>query len=493
MRGYGVLFPARYKIQQRQGISSYASFESVSFAARPGIGRLGGRTVAPMQHARDATIWRRGNAMTSAVVRPHVLCVGGEDHQLRIPFLLEMVRAGARVSAAGTAEPAPFTRAGLDYWPIQFNRFISPGADRATIRQLRNVLGQIRPHIVQSFDTKPNVLVPRAARDLAGIRVVRTINGLGWVHSSRSPLALMLRPVQCALHRRAARWCDATVFQNRQDLAYFQRKGLMAQSRAELIPGSGIDIDGFDRGLAEGSTAVRLRESLGLGDAEVVITVTRLTRQKGIPTLLKAAALVHRVRPAVRFVLVGPRASEGPLAVTSAEIERHAPYVVATGPRSDVPALLRMADVFVFPTEYREGVPRALLEAALAELPLIATNMPGCDEVVRDRWSGRLVNPRAPRELAAAILDLLANRAAGHTMGARAAETVRSQFGLASTVERYRDVYRRVLESGVSATPRSIGSAPKSATVAWPVMSADTGNAPGGESGAGGRIVARGS
>jgi glycosyltransferase involved in cell wall biosynthesis len=422
-----------------------------------------------MHDARVATARRRGNVMASAVVRPHVLCVGGEDHQLRIPFLRELVRAGARISAAGTAEPGPFIRAGLDYWPIQFNRFVSPVADRATIRQLREVLGQVRPHIVQSFDTKPNVLVPRAARDVSGIRVVRTINGLGWVHSSRSPLALLLRPVQCALHRRAARWCDATIFQNRQDQAYFQRKGLMAQSRAELIPGSGIDIDGFDRGFAEAAPAARLRELLGLGDAEVVITVTRLTRQKGIPTLLKAASLVHRVRPTVRFVLVGPRASEGPLAVSSAEIERHAPYVVAIGPRSDVPALLQMADVFVFPTEYREGVPRALLEAALAALPLIATNMPGCDEVVRDRWSGRLVKPRAPRELAAAILELLDDRAAGRAMGARAAETVRSQFGLASTVERYRDVYRRVLASGVSATPRSIGSAPRGVTASWPV------------------------
>lgn len=444
-----------------------------------------------MQEVRDATARRRGHVMASTVACPHVLCVGGEDHQLRIPFLLELARAGARISAAGTAEPGPFIRAGLDYWPIQFNRFVSPVADRATMRQLRDVLGEVRPHIVQSFDTKPNVLVPWAARDVPGIRVVRTINGLGWVHSSRSPLALMLRPVQCALHRRAARWCDATIFQNRQDQAYFQRKGLLARSRAELIPGSGIDIDGFDRGLAEGSTAAQLRESLGLGDAEVVITVTRLTRQKGIPTLLKAAALVHRMRPTVRFLLVGPRASEGPVAVSSAEIERHAPYVVATGARGDVPALLRMADVFVFPTEYREGVPRALLEAALAQLPLIATNMPGCDEVVRDQWSGRLVKPRAPHELAAAILDLLADRTAARAMGARAAETVRSRFGLASTVQRYRDVYQRVLAAGLSASPRSIGSAPNSVAASWPAMSADTGNASGSEPGPGGRIVSR--
>ena len=307
------------------------------------------------------------------------------------------------------------------------------------------MLREAQPHIVQSFDTKPNVLVPWAARDFPGIRVVRTINGMGWVYSSRSPLALILRPVQRALHRRAARWSDATIFQNRHDKEYFEQQGLIAPDRAVLIPGSGIDLDGFDRAISEGQTPAQLRDALGLGDAEVVITVTRLTRQKGIPALLNAAAIVHKVRPGVRFVLVGPRESEGPLAVTHAEIQRHAPYVLATGSRSDVPALLRMADVFVFPTEYREGVPRALLEAALVGLPLIATNMPGCDEVVRDGWSGRLVTPSAPRELAAAIIELLSDRAAGRAMGARAAQIVRDQFGLALTVERYRDVYRRIL------------------------------------------------
>lgn len=377
--------------------------------------------------------------------RLQLLCVGGEDHQLRIPFLLELRRSGLSIAAAGTADPARFADAGIDYWPIHFNRFVSPGKDGATIRELRLLLRESRPQIVQSFDTKPNVLVPLAARPLSGIRIVRTINGLGWVYASRSPLALMLRPVQRALHRRAMHCSDMTIFQNSRDKAYFERTGLIAPEHAVLIAGSGIDLEGFDRALANGVSSAQLRQELALNGAEIVITVTRLTRQKGIPTLLKAAAIVHQARPGVRFVLVGPRKSEGPLAVSDVQIQRHAAYVVATGPRADVPALLRMADAFVFPTEYREGVPRALLEAALAGLPLVATDVPGCDDVVRDGWSGRLVAPHAPRELAAAILELLADRAAARAMGARAAQTVRAQFGLTKTVERYCEVYRRVL------------------------------------------------
>lgn len=386
-----------------------------------------------------------GSVMSRRPGGTRLLCIGGEDHHLRIPFLLQLRRSGLEVAAAGTAEAAPFATAGIEYWPIHFKRHVSPSEDWATIRELHLLLARLQPHVVQSFDTKPNVLVPWAARGLAGIRIVRTINGLGWVYSSRSLLALALRPVQRALHRRAMDCGGATIFQNGRDKRYFEQAGLVSPDRAVLIPGSGIDIDQFDRAVSQGPTAAQLRRTLGLDDAEIVITVARMTRQKGIPSLLKAASIVHKARARARFVLVGPRESEGLLAVSDARIRRNARYVVATGPRSDVPALLRMADVFAFPTEYREGVPRALLEAGLAGLPLIATNMPGCDEIVRDGWSGRLVKPREPRELAAAIVDVLSDRPAARAMGARASHIVRAQFGLIATVARYCELYQRVL------------------------------------------------
>ena len=98
-----------------------------------------------------------------------------------------------------------------------------------------------------------------------------------------------------------------------------------------LIPGSGIDIEGFEQAAANAPSPAELRARLGLGDAEVVLTVTRMTRQKGIPTLLRAAAVVHQQRPGVRFLLVGPREREGAFAVAQAEIDQHVPYVWQSG------------------------------------------------------------------------------------------------------------------------------------------------------------------
>src|SRR5205807_10542250 len=103
-------------------------------------------------------------------------------------------------------------------------------------------------------------------------------------------------------------------------------------------------------------------------------------------------------------------------------------------------------DVFAFPTEYREGIPRALLEAALAGLPIVTTTMPGCCDIIRDGWNGFLVPPRNPRLLAERIVDLLGDRENARTMGARANALVRKNFDLRTIVAQYAALYSQLLD-----------------------------------------------
>jgi polysaccharide deacetylase family protein (PEP-CTERM system associated) len=399
--------------------------------------------------SREAAGAELGRSVVAAAsdtrARPHVLCIGGDDHHLRIPFMLALRNEGFRVSAAGPGDSAPFARAGIDHHRFRLGRFVSPIADAMSLKAIRKIIADARPELVHCFDTKLNVLVPLASRACSDVQAISTVNGLGWLYSSRSAMALGLRPVYRTLQRKAARWTAATIFQNRDDQTFFARHRMLDTGRHLVIPGAGIDIKGFEAAATRGCSPCELRAALGLENAEVVVTVARMTREKGIPTLLAAAALVHERRPSVRFLLVGPRASEGPWAVTQAEIDRHAPYVIAIGPRSDVPALLRIADVFAFPTEYREGVPRAVLEAALTGVPIVATDLPGCRDVVHDGLTGLLVPPSSPAELAERILALLRDRTTARAMGARARELVRREFGLQLVTERHAAVYRELL------------------------------------------------
>ena len=118
---------------------------------------------------------------------------------------------GFRVTAAGTGEPAPFARAGIDYRRFNFDRFVSPLADWAAVRSISKILVEVQPDLAQSFDTKPSVFLPLAARSTPGVLIIRTINGRAFLYSSRSPMALTLRPVYRALHKIAARTAAATV------------------------------------------------------------------------------------------------------------------------------------------------------------------------------------------------------------------------------------------------------------------------------------------
>jgi glycosyltransferase involved in cell wall biosynthesis len=133
--------------------------------------------------------------------------------------------------------------------------------------------------------------------------------------------------------------------------------------------------------------------------------------------------------------------------MTAAEINQHAPYVVATGPRPDVPSLLAMADVFAFPSEYGEGVPRALMEAALCQLPLIATDLAGCREVITPGYNGTLVPLRDPKAFAAQILHTLNNRDQSAQMAARGPALIRGDFSLAAVVQRHAELYELQLRA----------------------------------------------
>jgi len=372
----------------------------------------------------------------------HLLCIGGEDHHLRIPFLLALRRRGLQVSAAGTGDGSYFSTHDIDYHRYDFDRFGAYVADSKSVAQLSKLVRAIRPNIVQTFDTKPNLIGPLAIR--GAVPVVRTINGMGYVFSSVSPRAIAYRPLYMALQRLAAQWTSATIFQNSADSRFFQQYHLLGRSSASIIASSGIDVRSFETARRQGPSAAALKAELNLADSEVVLTVSRLTTQKGIPTLLKAAEIVHAARPSVRFLLVGPRESEGPFAVNQALVDRHAPYVQAIGARSDVPALLGLTDIFACPTEYREGVPRVLLEAGLAGVPMVTTRMPGCDDVVTENWNGHLVPKRDPRALASAILDLLQHPQRARAMGARSIELVRREFDLNVVSDRYVEVYQQV-------------------------------------------------
>ena len=183
---------------------------------------------------------------------------------------------------------------------------------------------------------------------------------------------------------------------------------------------------------------------LGLGPAaRIVLTVARLSEQKGHRYLLEAIPFVLKQEPHATFVWVG----DGPLRAELSERARAlrlGDRLRLLGTRDDVPDLLAAADAFVLPSLF-EGLPIVLLEAMQLGLPLVATDVCGTSELLRDRLHGRLIPLGHITRLAEALVELLQDTEQARRLGAAARAHVEREFSAARMARETAAIYEEVL------------------------------------------------
>lgn len=200
---------------------------------------------------------------------------------------------------------------------------------------------------------------------------------------------------------------------------------------------NGVDLAAWN---PERQPRVEARREWGLApDDAAVGVVGHLSPVKGHADFLEAAAQVASTVPGARFFIVGDGPLRSSLEARAASLGM-AGRVVFTGARSDVPRVLAMLDMVVVPS-HSEGMSNALLEAMAMARPVVATAVGGNGDVVRDRATGRLVPPRQPPALAAALRELLADPAAAAALGACARRWVASHLSLGRMLSRYEALY----------------------------------------------------
>jgi glycosyltransferase involved in cell wall biosynthesis len=314
---------------------------------------------------------------------------------------------------------------GVEHIPIDINRKgISPIKDTITTYQYYTILKKLRPDFFLGYTAKPNIYGSLAAHRL-GIAVVNNIAGLG--EAFQNPGAL--RRIVTLLYRAALRRSATVFFQNPDDRALFLNAGIVNSVRTQVLPGSGIDLDKF-------------RMNPRVADGKVIfLMVARLLGSKGVRQYADAARIVRREFPEAQFRLLGlPDAGRD--AVSSSEVDAwQAEGVVEyLGAAQDVRPIIAGADCVVLPTYYPEGTPRALLEAAASGRALIATDVPGCREVVEDGVNGFLCEPRSVESLAAAMRRYLTlKRGDRDRLGAASRRRAAEKFDERFVVKAYLD------------------------------------------------------
>jgi len=224
------------------------------------------------------------------------------------------------------------------------------------------------------------------------------------------------------------------IVQNPEDGAALAQQGI-ARDRITLIRGSGVDTEQFHALPAPH------------GDGVTVALVGRMLRSKGI---LAAAAAVRRLRAqglAIDLVLAGPPDPDNADSLDEAELTALAtePGIAWLGHVEDVRTVWQQADIAVFPTTYGEGVPKAMIEAAACARPIVATDMPGCREVVRPDETGLLVPPHDITALADALRTLARDPVQRMAMGRAGRHLAECEFGEAAVARQTLALYQAAL------------------------------------------------
>jgi glycosyltransferase involved in cell wall biosynthesis len=372
-------------------------------------------------------------------------------YNFRLPLLHAIAAEGRRAIALG--QPlGGFERSLADEGvtfqavPVSLVGF-NPLDDLRLLSRLVRLFRRIRPIVVHAFTVRPAIFATLAARIArVPVRIV-TITGLGHAFTTAGA---GVRWVTQGLYCLALKYADVVFFQNPDDRALFVERGLVAEDKTRLIPGSGIDLDRF---------AVRPLPEAHEGVLTFVM-IARLLREKGVSEYLEAVALVKQEFPAARFILVGGADTHNPTSLSPQDVQAIArnDLVQWMGEVADVRPFIEASHVVVLPS-YREGVPRSLLEGAAMARALLATDVPGCREVVAHGVNGLLVPPRDAQALAAAMRSLLLDRDLVRRLASaarRKAETVFDQrFVIQATLRAYDETLRA--KSARNRAPPSLG------------------------------------
>ena len=346
----------------------------------------------------------------------------------RAGLVRALIEAGHEVIALAPIDSTSSRLAeiGCRHVPLPMdNKGTSPLRDVLLLLRFRRLLRRDRPDAFLGFTIKPNIYGSLAAHSL-GIPVINNISGLGTAFIRDGWLTRLVKH----LYRIALRRSHTVFFQNDDDRSLFVDPGLVAEGRTGFLPGSGVDLSRFVP--VEGRAA---GERAGF----CFLLVARLLWDNGVGEYVEAARLVRRESPDARFQLLGFLDVENRSAIARATVQAWVDdgIVDYLGSADDVRPYIASADCVVLPS-YREGTPRSLLEAAAMARPLIATDVPGCREVVEHGRNGFLCRVRNVDDLAQRMLEMIRLSEEGRaTMGLIGRRKMEQAFDERIVVERY--------------------------------------------------------
>jgi glycosyltransferase involved in cell wall biosynthesis len=344
------------------------------------------------------------------------------------------IKKGWIVVLATTDDPESrsLTRLGAKLEPISFYRGgLSLLADINSVGRLAEIYRRWRPNLIHHFHAKPVIFGTLISHFILGktVCVINVITGLGHAFINRS-LAAQLAGLGYAI---GVPHSDIVIFQNRDDRRMFLRRNWVRPEQARIIVSSGVDLNRFT------FISRKDRNPNNL----MVVMIGRLITQKGVMEFIEVARRIRLRWPATRFLWAGEEELVHPDAVNTRWFSEQ--YSINyLGRLSDVVPLLNDADLLLFPSFYREGVPRVILEAAATGLPTVAFDVPGVREAVIDCKTGYLVPDRDIDAMTERVETLLTQTQLRLRMGQAARKMAENSFDFRIIEQQYISAYHEL-------------------------------------------------
>jgi len=335
---------------------------------------------------------------------------------------------------------------GFQLEPLELvRRSRNPLREAVAVAELVRLYRRVRPDIVHHVAMKPILYGSLVAWFTRVPAVINAFAGLGYTFMDDRN-RLLRWCVKTALRTVLTLGHSVVLVQNHDDQDRLVGEGVVPVSRTRIIAGSGIDIAVY---------SLQLQPS----GVPIVVLPARMLWDKGVGEFVEAARRLKRKGAHARFVLVGRRDEHNPAAIPEIRLKEWVKEGVVEwwGHREDMPAVYAAAMFVVLPS-YREGLPKVLLEAAACGKAMVATDVPGCREIVRDRFNGLLVSPRDSMALANAMEGLLSDQESREIMGQRSRTLALSEWSGSRISEQVLNLYHDVLKSS-SIADRSHGYA----------------------------------
>ncbi|MDB5393420.1 MAG: glycosyl transferase family 1, partial [Rhodospirillales bacterium] len=309
----------------------------------------------------------------------------------------------------------------------------------ASVREVANLYRRARPDIVHHVSQKPILIGSVAARLARVPRVVNALTGLGFLFAASTVKARILRAILVpALRNVAARPGVRFLVENPDDGATLRRLDMVPADRIVLIKGSGVDVGHYEALPAPAAGQV------------VIGCATRMLRIKGVRDVVAAFRLLRARGSSARLLLAGASDPENHAAIPEAELRAwgNEPGIAWLGHVPDIREVWERAHIAVLASLGGEGIPMSLMEAAACGRPLVATDVPGCREIVVPGETGLLVPPGDPASLANALQAMTESAELRQRCGAAARERVTNGLDAGTVGRETVAVYRDLLKGG---------------------------------------------